>query len=120
MARHLAKIVCFGLGAVAGWQVWLQFRDVFPDPAWLKWAAGGLVLLIVFPAFYFPLFRPVFDLIGDRFSATNQRFRSNRMGVGLDEVPLDREDTATRVVVCAYCGTPGIAICEACREKIRR
>ncbi len=119
MIRHLAKLLAIVAGAFAGWQVRVQVSDVFPDPVWLSWSIGAGVLLLVYVVLYFPLLRPIFDLIEDRVSATGQRFKSTRTGVGLDEVPhrMD-EDTMTRIKVCGYCGGPGGPVCERCHEKL--
>lgn len=119
MARHFAKLVALAVGGVAGWQVWIQFADVFPDPWWLRWAGSGVVVVVLFPILYFPLLRPIFDIIGDRLSVTGHRFRSTRTGVGLDEIPASDAPPSRVPIVCAYCGKPGAPVCAACREKLK-
>ena len=52
----------------------------------------GVVVLVVFVILYFPLARPVSDIIGDRLCALRARAKSTRTGTGLDEVPMAYKD----------------------------
>lgn len=121
MSKHVAKLLCAGIGGFAAWQVYLQMVDVFAHVRWLPAASAGVVVLVVFVLLYFPLARPVSDMIGDRLSALKARTRSTRAGTGLDEVPMElRKSTGTKLRVCRYCGAPdpdGL-ICPMCREKL--
>ena len=89
MSKHVAKLLCAGIGGFAAWQVYLQMVDVFAHVRWLPAASAGVVVLVVFVLLYFPLARPVSDMIGDRLSALKARTRSTRAGTGLDEVPKE-------------------------------
>jgi len=80
--------ICLALGAVAGILVGKEIAEVFSDPRWLPYAAGGGVGLAVFAALYFPLLRPIAEMVQDRVSALNQSVRATRTGTGLDEIPL--------------------------------
>ena len=89
MSRHVAKLLCAGIGGFAAWQVYLQMVDVFADVRWLPASSAGAVVLVVFVLLYFPLARPVSDIIGDRLAALKARVKSTRSGTGLDEVPMN-------------------------------
>jgi len=121
MSRHVAKLLCAGIGGFAAWQVYLQMLDVFADVRWLPASSAGVVVLVVFVLLYFPLARPVSDIIGDRLSALKARTKSTRTGTGLDEVPMElRKNTGTKLQICKYCGAPypGGPVCPGCHQKI--
>ncbi len=121
MSRHVAKLLCAGIGGFAAWQVYLQMVDVFAHIRWLPLASTGVVVLVVFVLLYFPLARPVSDIIGDRLSALKARTMSTRTGTGLDEVPMElRKNTGVKLQVCKYCGAPypDGPVCPKCHQKI--
>ncbi len=121
MSRHVAKLMCAGIGGFAAWQVYLQMVDVFANVRWLPAASAGGVLLVVFVLLYFPLMRPVSDMIEDRLSSLNARVRSTRAGTGLDEIPMNLPKNAgSKFKICQKCGgpDPGGLICPKCREKL--
>ncbi len=119
MSRHFAKLLCAGIGGFAAWQVYLQMLEVFAHVRWLPAASAGVVVLVVFVILYFPLARPVSDIIGDQFSVLKARTKSTRSGTGLDEVPMElRENTSTRLKICRYCGGPGGPVCPKCHDKL--
>jgi len=119
VASHVAKVICLAVGALAGWNVHLQVSDVFSDPRWLSWAIGAGVLLVVFALLYFPLVRPLAEVVGDRLDAARLRVRATRTGTGLDEVPVQRvDDTHTRLVICSHCGGPGGPVCDRCHARL--
>ena len=121
MSRHLAKLLCAGIGGFAAWQVYLQMLEVFAHVRWLPVTSAGVVVLLVFVLLYFPLMRPVSDMIGDRLSTLKARTMSTRSGTGLDEVPMKlRENTRTKLQICRYCGgpTPDGPVCPGCHQKL--
>jgi hypothetical protein len=121
MSRHVAKLLCAGIGGFAAWQVYLQMVDVFANVRWLPAASAGVVFLVVFVLLYFPLMRPVSDMIEDRLSALKARVNSTRAGTGLDEIPMNLPGNAgSKLKICQKCGgpDPGGVICPKCREKL--
>jgi hypothetical protein len=91
--RFVAMGICLALGIGAGITVWKEIADVFPDPRWLPPVAGGGVILIVFSALYFPLFRPITEIVRERLAPSSRSARTTRTGTGLDEIPLRRDST---------------------------
>jgi hypothetical protein len=91
--RFVAMGICLALGIVAGIAVGREIAVVFPEPRWLFLAVGAGVGVIVFAVLYFPLFRPIADIVNDRFAALNQNARTTRTGTGLDEIPHQRKES---------------------------
>jgi hypothetical protein len=89
--RFVAMGICLALGIGAAITVGKEIADVFPDPRWLPFAAGGGVGAVVFAALFFPLLRPIADMVRDRVSTSNRQGHSTRTGTGLDDVPLRRD-----------------------------
>ena len=116
--RYVAIFISVALGAAAGYAVFGQVADVFPDPRWLPFAAGGGVGAAVFAALYFPLLRHVAEIVGDRLSGLRQSSRATRTGTGLDEIPREARRAAPRLERCRICGLPGKAVCDACAAKL--
>ena len=118
--RFVAMGICLALGIVAGILVGKEIAEVFSDPRWLPYAAGGGVGLAVFAALYFPLLRPIADIVQDRLSALNQSVRATRTGTGLDEIPSHPHGRAApKLDTCKVCGLPGKQICDACSTKLK-
>ena len=121
MSKHVAKLLCAGIGGFAAWQVYLQMVDVFAHVRWLPPVSAVVVALVIFTLLYFPLARPLFEIIGDRLSALKARTKSTRAGTGLDEVPMKlRGNARTKLKICTHCGAPDPdgTICPKCREKL--
>jgi hypothetical protein len=118
--RYVAIGFGLALGIGAGLAVGAEIAAVFGEPRWLPLAAGGGTGLVVFAALYFPLLRPIGDVVSDRLSATRQRMRATRTGTGLDEVP-QQLGTGARLQLerCRLCGRPGKLVCEDCSESLR-
>ncbi|HUT77090.1 MAG TPA: hypothetical protein VM285_05355 [Polyangia bacterium] len=116
--RYLAFLVSLATAGLAGWLVYRELATVFGD--WIPLAGGAAVGLVVLPLLYFPLLRPVGDIVQDRVLALGNRLRDDRTGTGLDDVPerLNREPTAPRIARCGICGGPGGPVCDACHEKM--
>lgn len=112
MMRHFAKIACLVAACAAGWVVLVNLADLFKG--WIPPVGGILTLVIVFLALYFPLARPIADVIADRLAVAAHRGRHIRSGSGLDNLP-----TAT-IIHCTVCGGPGGPICRSCDEKLSR
>jgi hypothetical protein len=112
MLRHLARIVCLGVGGVAGWAVYVNLQRIFED--WIPLASGAFTLVAVFALLYFPLMRPIADVITDRLEVAVHRGRHIQSGSGLGEIP-DIPDTR-----CAICGASGPTMCDACKAEIER
>jgi len=117
--RAIALSICLAVAGLAGWQVWYHVSDVFEG--WIPYAAGGLALAIVLPIFYFPLARPIADVIHDRMSALNQMMKKSRQGTGIDEVPIHRDMDRITMTTCAICGGPvpvGSPVCDKCHRNM--
>ena len=112
MFRFLARIICLAVAGVAGYFVYTNMQEIFEN--WIPLASGAFVLLFVFSIFYFPLMRPIADLLSDRFSVAIHRGRHIRSGSGLEEIPESPE------LHCAICGAPGASMCKACQAEIER
>jgi hypothetical protein len=91
----------------------MTMRGVFEG--YVPWTAGGIVALFVFVILYFPLFRPIADMISDRLSTAVQRGRHIRSGSGLEDLP--ERPSAVR---CTICGDPFGPICPKCQAEINR
>jgi hypothetical protein len=91
--RFVAMGICLALGIGAGITVGKEIADVFSDARWLPFAAGGGVAAVVFAALYFPLLRPIAEIVRDRVSTFSRPGQSTRTGTGLDEIPLRRNPT---------------------------
>ncbi len=111
MTRHFAKLICLVIGGAAGWYVLIELASIFSG--WIPPAAGAAVMTFVFSMFYFPLARPIADIIADRLTVAAHRGRHIRVGSGLDDIP-----EAEKQPTCSICGDPNGPICPACNEKM--
>jgi hypothetical protein len=118
--RYLAFLASLVTAGLAGWLVYRELGEVFGDR--IPLAGGAAVGLVLLPLLYFPLFRPVGDVVQDRVLALGNRLRDDRAGTGLDDVPerLTREPTAPRLARCGLCGGPGGPVCPACHERMAK
>ena len=120
MHRHIAKIASLALAIITAWLVYTNLKEVFegaPVPA----GAGAIALVIIYLIVYFPLLRPVADVIDDKLSTLNQRVRATRTGIGFDEIPQrTRETTGAIRNKCGICGGAGGPVCESCRIKMSK
>jgi len=112
MSRHLAKLICLAASGIAGYAVFLSMAEVFEG--WTPRVGGAVTLVIVITLLYFPLARPIADLISDRLAVMTHRGRHIRTGSGLDDIP-----DAPVAPPCSLCGAPLGPICKACDEKMR-
>lgn len=108
-----ARILSLIISGAAGWSVYINLTAIFEN--WIPIAAGGVVTVGVFSILYFPLFKPIADLIADRMSVAVHRGRHIRSGTGLNELP-----EAPPVQRCSLCGAPEGPICRSCREEMNR
>ncbi len=111
MIRHLAKLVCLIVAGVAGWFILTGFAELFDG--WIPPVAAVFCFTLVYSLLYFPLARPIADIISDRLSVMTHRGRHIRTGSGLDEIP-----TAPKPVYCSICGGPNGPICPKCNSKM--
>ena len=88
--------ICLALGIGAGIAVGRNVAEVFSDPRWLFLAAGVGVGAVVFAVLYFPLFRPIADIVHDRLPASNKSLRVTRTGSGFGDIPLHMEGSKAR------------------------
>jgi hypothetical protein len=112
MVKNIIRFVCFVIGVVAGWVVLKNLDEVFRG--WIPLAAGGAVVIIVFAALYFPLGKPIADVINDRLDVLAHRGRHIRSGSGLEDIP-----DGPKLVTCSICGGPGGPICPRCEAQMR-
>jgi hypothetical protein len=118
--RILAFLVSLAAAGAAGWLVHRELAEVFGDRIPL---VGGITAgAVVLPLLFFPLLRPVADVVQDRLAALVSRLRDNRVGTGLSDVPerIERGPEARRIVRCGMCGGPDGPVCSACHEKMSR
>lgn len=123
MYRLIAKLLSAGIGGAAAWQVYINLDQIFT-----KWtvvlSATVIVFIVVTLLFYLPLLKHVADMIQDRLSTINQRFRATRTGLNLDEIPRHtdsskrRMSTGSHSLKCGICGGPGGPVCESCHKKM--
>ena len=113
LVRFIARILSLLIGGAAGWIVYTNLTSIFED--WIPMAAGGGVAVAVFSILYFPLFKPIADVISDRMSVAVHRGRHIRTGTGMDELP-----DAPPVQRCSLCGAPDGPICRSCQEEMNR
>ncbi len=113
MIRNLAKLVCLIVGGAAGWFVLLGVAEL--SKGWLPPVTGVIVMAIVFSALYFPLARPIAEVISDRLTVVAHRGRHIRSGTGLDFIP-----DAPKPLTCSMCGGPGGPICNDCNQQMAR
>ncbi|MCK9464078.1 MAG: hypothetical protein M0R80_31045 [Proteobacteria bacterium] len=95
--RFVAVGICLALGVGAGLGVGTEIAEVFAEPRWLPWAAGGGTGIVVFVVLYVPLLRPIAEALGDRLAALRQSTRATRTGSGLDDIPVHRDGQAPPV-----------------------
>jgi hypothetical protein len=118
--RLVTLILSLAAAGFAGWTVFGELGEVFGGrfPLIGGIAAGAVVL----PLLYFPLLRPLGDLLQDRLGALHNRLRHDRAGTGLGDVPDRpvREPTAPRIARCGLCGGPGGPVCAACHDKLSK
>ncbi|MDJ0763264.1 MAG: hypothetical protein QNJ97_09775 [Myxococcota bacterium] len=113
MFRLLAKLICLGVAGAASWMVFTNLTEIFQG--WIPLIGGSVVLLCIFPLLYFPLARPIADIIADRVAVLFHRGRHIRTGSGLDDIP-----EAPPQPSCSICGEPGGPICATCTAKMER
>ena len=113
MLRLTAQLFSLSVGAGFGYFVILNMKGVFDG--WIPWASAASAGLFVFLILYFPLFRPIADVISDRLSVAMHRGRHIRSGSGLDDLP-ERPST----VRCAVCGKAEGPICPSCAAEMTR
>ncbi len=113
MIRNIAKLICLIMGGAAGWFVLVGLAEL--SKGWLPPVGGLVVMAIVFAALYFPLARPIADVISDRLSVATHRGRHIRSGTGLDSIP-----DAPKAPTCSICGGPGGPICNDCNREMER
>ena len=113
MIRFLAKLLSLAAGGIAGYGVYINMAEVFES--WTPETAGAITGVVVAVLLYFPLLRPLGDLISDRLAVMAHRGRHIRTGSGLDEIPEARPDPP-----CSLCGAPAGPICPACDEKMQQ
>ncbi|MCP4606234.1 MAG: hypothetical protein GY847_37950 [Proteobacteria bacterium] len=111
MSRHFAKLVCLVVGGAAGWAVLINLAELFSG--WIPPVAAGAVMALVFMLLYFPLVRPVTDIITDRLYVMTHRGRHIRTGSGLNEIP-----EPSKQPTCSICGGPDGPICTECDKKM--
>ena len=100
MSRHIAKLICFAAAGAAGWYVLVALAELWKG--WIPPAGGLGTMVVVYLALYFPLARPIADIIADRFAVLAHRGRHIRSGTGLDSIP-----DAPKPLSCSICGGPG-------------
>ncbi len=111
MTRHFAKIICLIIAGAASWYVLIGVAEVVKG--WIPPVTALAALVIIYALLYFPLARPIADIISDRLSVMTHRGRHIRTGSGLDEIP-----DAPGPVSCSICGGPGGPICGSCDSKM--
>ncbi len=117
MHRHLAKMVCLLVGGFAGWFVLKELCSIGLGGVTPPIFAGS-TMLVIFLILYFPLARPMADIIEDRLEVTKHRGRHIKAGSGLDEIPEARP-TVPVINSCQFCGGPDGPICEKCDQEIQ-
>ena len=73
-----------------------------------------LAWLVVFAILYFPLMRPISEVLSDRLSVAMHRGRHIQTGSGLNDIP------ETPQLHCSICGAPGASMCKTCADEIDR
>ena len=122
MYRFFALILSASVALLAAWQVYINLDEILDR--WLiviGFSAGTFVFITL--VLYLPLLRHLADIVQDRFSAINQRFRARSTGLGLDEIPIKRASrpkTYANQSVCSICGGPGGPVCAACHKKMKK
>ncbi len=113
VALFFARIISLIIGVTGGWIVYTNLATIFEDR--IPLAAGGGVAVAAFSILYFPLFKPIAEVISDRMSVAVHRGRHIRSGTGIDEIPQ-----APPTQRCSLCGAPEGPICRSCQEEMNR
>lgn len=113
MIHRLAALLCLAVGGIAGYSVYINLAEIFAR--WTPEIGGGITFLVVFLLVYFPLGRPLAELLSDKLAVMTHRGRHIRSGSGLDQIP-----DASLAPPCSLCGAPGGPICSACNQKMSR
>lgn len=117
MARHVAKLICLLIAGFAGWNVLVGLAEFYTG--WVPPAFGICTMAVVGLILYFPLARPLSDLIADRLHAVKPQNRHVRAGTGLDEVPSYSPSRPPPAMSCNLCGGPGGPICPDCEAEMK-
>ena len=122
MVRLIAKLICFAIGCLAGWAVQSNLSELLDN--WVPFAGAGLTAAAVFIMLYFPLLRPIADMISERLMVMKQSTRHLRSGTGIGDIPTledPTDETPSPQQVCAICGSPADSpVCESCQRKMSR
>jgi hypothetical protein len=113
MISNFAKITCLVIGCVAGWVVLENLDDLFRG--WIPLAAAVIVAIAVFILLYFPLGRPIAEIISDRLAVLAHRGKHIKSGSGLEDIP-----DGPKLLTCSICGGPGGPICPRCEAQMQR
>ena len=113
MVRNLIRVICFGVSCVAGWAVLANLDEFFKG--WIPVLGAVISGLAVFALLYFPLGRPIADIVSDRLTVATHRGKHIKSGSGLDEIP-----DGPMIVPCTICGGKDGPICPKCNEKLQK
>lgn len=113
MLKLSAALVCLFLGIAAGFFVQKHMYGVFDGV--VIWVSAAVVSLFVFIIFYYPLFRPIADIISDRLSVAVHRGQHIRAGSGVDD--LSERPSSIR---CTICGDDFGPVCPKCLTDMSR
>ncbi|NLN63064.1 MAG: hypothetical protein GX146_09330 [Myxococcales bacterium] len=123
MYRLIAFLLAAAIGALAGWQVFVNFKQIHMDFFVTLGATAGVGLVVTL-LFYLPLFRHIADAIHDHFSTIHARLTAKKAGLGFDHIPERgpaQRRTGSRIKSpCGICGGPGGPVCEKCRVRMSR
>lgn len=118
MARHIAKLICLAVAGIAGWKVLVGLAELYNG--WVPPAFGVGTMVVVAVVLYFPLARPVSDMLSNQMTSIVPPSRHVRAGTGLDEIPTFSPSRPPPPSNCNLCGGPGGPICEACDAEMKR
>ncbi|MCU0663314.1 MAG: hypothetical protein MUC50_13435 [Myxococcota bacterium] len=139
MGRHIAKVLCLVTAGFAGWNVLVGLAELYEG--WVPPVFGIGTMLVVALVLYFPLGRPLSDMISTQLHNMAPPSRHVRAGTGLDEIPVFRDsrtpaastsvaarEATGRMVVpkpqpavpCNLCGNTGGPICPECEAEMKR
>ena len=110
IARIITKLMCLAIGGAAGWAVFTNMGELFTS--WVPPVAAVVAFGLVSALLYFPLARPVAEIIVDKLSVLMHRGSNIRAGTGLDSIPEKAP------VNCSICGGPGGPICPICNKEM--
>lgn len=134
--RLIGVLICLSVGIFLSYHVKLQVADTFADPWWAAYVSAAVVVIVVFSALYFPLFRPICDIISDKLHSLQLRFTSKSFGSGIDDIPDHLEapkstnsfpntkkgkyQSSAGSSGCAYCDSPQGPVCDNCHGRISK